>query len=85
MALKAKSSENDESSEDEDSKMKSYITRQFKKLMKNANERNSNKDHRQSSSSQFKGKTKGRRMLRNMVSTRFQQDLSVLGVKASGT
>ena len=35
MALKAKSS--DESLDDEDSKMKSYITRQFKKFMKNAN------------------------------------------------
>ena len=37
MALKAKSNETDESSDDEDSKMKSYITRQFKKFMKNAN------------------------------------------------
>ena len=37
MALKAKSSDTDESSDDEDSKMKSYITRQFKKFMKNAN------------------------------------------------
>ena len=36
MALKAKSSEIDESSDDEDSKMKSYITRQFKKFIKNA-------------------------------------------------
>ena len=44
MALKAKSSEIDESSDDEDSKMKSYITRQFKKFMKNANGRNFNKD-----------------------------------------
>ena len=35
--LKAKSSDMDESSNDEDSKMKSYITRQFKKFMKNAN------------------------------------------------
>ena len=51
MALKAKSSETDESSDDEDSKMKSYITRQFKKLMKNANRRKFDKDHRQSSSS----------------------------------
>ena len=32
MALKAKSNEIDESSDDEDSKMKSYITRQFKKF-----------------------------------------------------
>ena len=46
MALKAKSSESDESFHDEDSKMKSYITRQFKKFMKNANGRNFDKDHR---------------------------------------
>ena len=51
MALKAKSNDTDESSNDEDSKMKSYITRQFKKFMKNANGRNFDKDHRQSSSS----------------------------------
>ena len=37
MVLKAKSSDTDESSDDEDSKMKSYDTRQFKKFMKNAN------------------------------------------------
>ena len=36
MALKAKSSDTDKSSDDEDSKIKSYITRQFKKFMKNA-------------------------------------------------
>ena len=36
MALKAKSSDTDESSDDEDSKMKSYITRKLKKFMKNA-------------------------------------------------
>ena len=51
MALKAKSSEIDESSDDEDSKMKSYITRQFKKFMKNANGKGFDKDRRQSSSS----------------------------------
>ena len=33
----------------------------------------------------LKGKTKGRRMLRKVVSILFPQDLSVLGVKASGT
>ena len=33
MALKAKSKETDESLDDEDSKMKSYVTRQFKKFM----------------------------------------------------
>ena len=38
--------------------MKSYITRQFKKFMKNASGRNFDKDCRQSSSSQFKGQDK---------------------------
>ena len=46
MALEAKSGDTDEFSDDEDSKMKSYITRQFKKFMKNANGRNFDKDHR---------------------------------------
>ena len=51
---KAKSNETDESSDDEDSKMKSYITRQFKKFMKNANVKRFDKDRKQSSLSQFK-------------------------------
>ena len=51
MALKAKSSDTDESSNNEDSKMKSYITRQFKKFMKNANGKGFDKDCKQSSSS----------------------------------
>ena len=51
MALKAKSRENDKSSNDEDSKIKSYITRQFKKFMKNANAKGFDKNHKQSSSS----------------------------------
>ena len=58
MALKAKSSETDKSLDDEDSKMKSYITRQFKKFMKNANGKGFDKDRKQSSSSQFKGQDK---------------------------
>ena len=37
MVLKAKSNDTDESLDDEDSKMKSYIMRQFKKFMKNDN------------------------------------------------
>ena len=37
MALKAKSSDTNESSDDEDSKKKSYTMRQFKKFMKIAN------------------------------------------------
>ena len=54
MALKAKNCDTDESSDDEDFKMKSYFTRQFKKFMKNANIRGFDKDCKQSSSSQFK-------------------------------
>ena len=46
MALKAKSNDTDESSYDEDSKMKSYITRQFKKFIKNANGKGFDKDRR---------------------------------------
>ena len=54
MALKAKSSDTDESLDDKDSKMKSYITRQLKKFMKNANAKGFDKDRKQPSSSQFK-------------------------------
>ena len=61
MALRAKSNETDESSDDEDSKMKSYITRQFKKFMKNANVKGFDNDRKQSSSFQFKGKDKGKK------------------------
>ena len=46
MALKAKSSDTEESLDDEYSKMNSYITRQFKKLMKNANGKGFDKDRR---------------------------------------
>ena len=46
MALKVKSSDTNKSSNEEDSKMKSYITRQFKKFMKNANAKGFDKDHR---------------------------------------
>ena len=51
IALKAKSSDTDDSSDNDDSKMKSYITKQFKKFMKNANGKGFDKDCRQSSSS----------------------------------
>ena len=61
MALKAKSNDTNESSNDEDSKMKSYITRQFKKFMKNANAKSFDKDRRQSSSSQSKSQDKGKK------------------------
>ena len=46
MALKAKSSDTDKSSDDEDSKLKSYITKKFKKFIKNANGKGFNKDRR---------------------------------------
>ena len=65
MALKAKSSDTDESSDDEDSKIKSYITRQFKKFMKNANAKGFDKDQRQSSSLQFKRQDKGKKDARD--------------------
>ena len=65
MALKAKSSDTEESSDDKDSKMKSYITRQFKKFMRNANGMGFDKDHRQSSSSQFKSQNKGKKDARD--------------------
>ena len=84
MALKAKSSDMDESSDNEDSKMKSYITRQFKKFMKNANGKGFDKDRRQSICN-LKVKTKGRRMLGMAVSTLFPQDQNALGVKISVT
>ena len=61
MSLKAKSSDTDESSDNEDSKIKSYITRQFKKFMKNANAKGFDKDQKQSSSSQFKSQDKGKK------------------------
>ena len=44
MALKGKSNKNDKSSDNEDSKMKFYITRQFKKFMENANAKGFVKD-----------------------------------------
>ena len=61
MALKAKGSDIDESFDDEDSKMKSYITKQFKKFIKNANAKGFDKDRRQSSSSQSKSQDKGKK------------------------
>ena len=61
MALKAKSNETDKSSDDKDSKMKSYITRQFKKFMKNINAKGFDKDCKQSSSSHFKSQGRGKK------------------------
>ena len=49
MIQKAKSSDTNESSNDEDFKMKSYIMRQFKKFTRNANGKGFDKDRKQSS------------------------------------
>ena len=65
MVLKVKSSDTNESSDDEDSKMKSYITRQLKKFMKNANTKGFDKDQKQSGSSQFKSQDKGKKDARD--------------------
>ena len=65
VALKAKSSDTNESSNNEDSKMKSNITKQFKKFMKNANGKGFDKDRKQSSSSQFKSQDKGNKHARD--------------------
>ena len=61
MALKAKSSETDKFSNDEDSKTKSYITRQFKKFAKKTNVKGFDKYRKQSNSSQFKSQDKGKK------------------------
>ena len=57
IALKVKSSDINESLDDGDSKMKSYIIRQLKKFMKNANGNGFNKNQKHSSS-QFKSQGK---------------------------
>jgi len=46
MALKTKSNDTDESIDDDDFKMKPYITRQFKMFIKNANAKGFDKDRR---------------------------------------
>ena len=65
MTLKAKSNDTNDSSDDGDSKMKSYITKQFKKFMKNANVKGFDKDRKQSSSSQSKSQDKGKKDARD--------------------
>ena len=61
MALKVKNDDKDELSKDEDTKFKSYITKQFKKFIKNANVKASDQDHKQSRFSQFKSQDKGKK------------------------
>ena len=61
MALKVKSDEKDESFEDKDAKLESYITRQFKKFIKNVNVKGNDKDHKQYAFSQFMSQEKTKR------------------------
>ena len=61
MALKTKNDDNDESFNDDDTKLKSYITRQFKKFIKNANVKASDKDCKQTTFSQYKSQDNGKR------------------------
>ena len=79
VALKAKSSNMDKSLDNEDSKMKSYITKKFKKFMK----KDATKIEVGNPVLLIRAKTKRRRMLGMAVSTLFPQDLIALGVKAS--
>ena len=53
--------EEDESFDDKDSKKKSYITRQFKQFMKNADAKGFDKDQKQSNSLQFKSQDRGKK------------------------
>ena len=85
MALKAKSSDTDESSNDENSKMKSYITRKFKKFMKNANAKGFDKDHKQSSLFQFKSQDKGKKNAKDGGLYIIPSGPSALSVKALDT
>mgnify|MGYP000858239922 CR=1 FL=1 len=66
MALKVKNDDNDESSEDKDTKFNSYITRQFKKFIKDANVKASDKDRKQSRFFQFKSQDKGKREFKDV-------------------
>ena len=61
IGLKVESSDTNESLDDEDSKMKSYITQKFKKFMKNAIVKGFDKDRKQSSPFQFKNQDKGKK------------------------
>ena len=61
MTLKTKNDDNDESSNDEDTKLKSYITKQFKKSIKNANVKVGDKGRKQTAFSQYKFQDKGKK------------------------
>ena len=85
MALKAKSSDTDESSDDEDSKMKSYITKQFKKFMKNANAKDLIKTISSPIRLSSRTKTEKIRMIRKAVSTLFPPNQNASDIKVLDT
>ena len=65
MALKTKNNDNDESSDDKDTKLKSSITKKFKKFIKNENFKASDKDRKQTAFFQYKSKV--RKNLRKLI------------------
>ena len=85
MTLKVKSNDTNESSNNEDSKMKSYIMRQFKKFIKNANAKGFDKDRKQSSSLQFKSQDKGKKNAKDGGLYIIPSGPSALSVKALDT
>lgn len=85
MTLKAKSNETDESSDDEDFKMKSYITRQFKKFMKTPLRKDLIKIESNIVLLNSRAKIEERRMIRMAVSTLFPLDQSASVVKVLDT
>ena len=85
MALKAKSNETDESFDDEDSKMNSYITRQLKKFMRMPMQKDLIKTESNLVLFNLRAKTEERRILRLAVSTLFSLDQSALDVKVLDT
>ena len=85
MALKAKSNETDESFDDEDSKMNSYITRQLKKFMRMPMRKDLIKTESNLVLFNLRAKTEERRILRLAVNTLFSLDQSALDVKVLDT
>ena len=82
MGLKTKNDDNDKSSDDEDTKLKSYFTRKFKKFIKNANvkagDKNANSLHSLNSSPKTKARENSRMLVKAIV---FLLDQSAMGVK----
>ena len=75
-----KNDEGDESSEDENSKFKSFITSQFKKFIKNANVKASDNDHKQYGFSQSKSQDRFKRESKEVG----QSKNTLIGLKCYG-